>query len=212
MRWCEENDVFYLFGMARNTRLEREIAGEMAEAEAESLRTGEPARRFRDFEYRTRESWSSTRRVVGKAEYLPRGRNPRFVVTNLERDYADARALYEDRYCARGDMENRIREHQRHLWADRTSAATMPANQLRLYFAAFAYVLLHGLRRLGLAGTVYARAQCDTIRLKFLKIGARVKVTSRRVRLSLSESYPHADAFRLLLRHLRTHPPWRKPG
>ena len=167
-----------------------------------------PARRYRDFPYRTRTSWSRTRRVVGKAEYLPKGANPRFVVTSLGSRRARAKRLYEDLYCARGEMENRIKEQQLDLFADRTGNATLRANQLRLLFASFAYVLMHGLRRLGLAGTRYARAQCATIRLKLLKIGARVRVTARKVRLSLSEAYPHAAAFEEVLDNLRTHPPW----
>ena len=167
-----------------------------------------PARRYRDFPYRTRTSWSRTRRVVGKAEYLPKGANPRFVVTSLGSRRARAKRLYEDLYCARGEMENRIKEQQLDLFADRTGNATLRANQLRLLFASFAYVLMHGLRRLGLAGTRYARAQCATIHLKLLKIGARVRVTARKVRLSLSEAYPHAAAFEEALDNLRTHPPW----
>jgi len=190
MRWCEENGVDYVFGMARNARLVRAIGRDLYRAEVVSRRSGEPARRYRDFRYRTRKSWSRTRRVVGKAQHLPRGANPRFVVTSLRPRRADARRLYEELYCARGEMENRIKEQQLGLFADRTSSATLKANQLRLYFASFAYVLMHGLRRLGLAGTAYARAQCATVRLKLLKIGARVRVTVRKVRLSLSGATP----------------------
>ena len=212
MRWCEDNGLAYVFGLARNARLVRAIGRQLHEAQAEYRRTGEPARRYRDFRYRTRKSWSRSRRVVGKAQHLPRGANPRFVVTNLGADRADARHLYEDLYCARGDMENRIKEQQLGLFADRTSSATLRANQLRLYFASFAYVLMHGLRRLGLVGTAYARAQCTTIRLKWLKIGARVRISVRKVWLSFSESYPHAQTFAQILANLQRHPPWLAPG
>ena len=212
MRWCEDNGLGYVFGLARNARLVRAIGRQMHEARTECRRTGEPARRYRDFRYRTRKSWSRHRRVVGKAQYLSKGPNPRFVVTNLSPKRADAKRLYEYLYCARGDMENRIKEQQLGLFADRTSSATMRANQLRLYFASFAYVLMHGLRRLGLAGTAYARAQCTTIRLKLLKIGARLRITVRKVWLSFSEAYPHAAAFERILANLQKHPPWLAPG
>lgn len=208
MRWCEEQEIGYVLGLARNARLVRAVGRQMQEARQAYRHTGRPARRFRDFEYRTRKSWSRSRRVVGKAEYLPKGPNPRFVVTNLPTHRAGARRLYEQLYCARGDMENRIKEQQLGLFADRTSAATMRANQLRLYFASFAYVLMHGLRRLGLAGTQLARAQCTTIRLKVLKIGARLRISVRRVWLSLAEAYPYARDFAQILANLRTHPPW----
>lgn len=211
IRWCEEHGVDYVFGMARNPRLVRALRHDLYRAEAAYRRSGKPARRYRDLRYRTRKSWSSTRRVVGKAEYLPKGANPRFVVTSLGRRRARARRLYEDLYCARGDMENRIKEQQLDLFADRTSSATLRANQLRLHFASFAYVLMHGLRRLGLAGTRYARAQCATIRLKLLKLGARVRVTSRKVWLSMSEAYPHGAAFEEALNNLRTRV-GRRPG
>ena len=212
IRWCEEHGVDYVFGMARNPRLVRALRRDLYRAEAAYRRSGKPARRYRDLRYRTRKSWPRTRRVVGKAEYLSKGANPRFVVTSLGRRRARARRLYEDLYCARGDMENRIKEQQLDLFADRTSSATLRANQLRLHFASFAYVLMHGLRRLGLAGTRYARAQCATIRLKLLKLGARVRVTARKVWLSLSEAYPHAAAFEEALNNLRTHPPWPASG
>ena len=212
MGWCEDHDVDYVLGLARNGRLTAALESELREARAESRRTGEPARRCRDFRHSTLDSWSRVRRVVGKAEHLPKGPNPRFVVTSLASERADARRLYEDLYCARGEMENRIKEQQLGLFADRTSSATMLANQLRLHFASFAYVLMHGLRRLGLAGTAAARAQCSTIRLRFLKVGARVKVSVRRVWLSFSESYPHAARLQEILANLRTHPPWVPAG
>jgi hypothetical protein len=193
MSWCEQQPkVLYLFGLAKNARLKRALGRAMHEAQQQHQETGKPARVFDDFDYRTRKSWSRTRRVVGKAEHLSKGANPRFVVTNLPREEVDAQTLYERGYCARGDMENRIKEQQLDLFADRTSTATLLANQIRLYFSSFAYVLLCALRRLGLKGTDMERAQCGTIRLKLLKIGARLKISMRRVCLSFSESYPYA--------------------
>lgn len=212
MAWCEANRVKYVLGLARNKRLVRAIGSELHEARIEHGRTGEPARCFRDFEYRTRKSWSRSRRVVGKAEHLAKGPNPRFIVTSLPLSRAGAKRLYEKLYCARGDMENRIKEQQLDLFADRTSAATMRANQLRLYFASFAYVLMHGLRRLGLVGTQLANAQCTTIRLKLLKIGARLRITVRKVWLSFSETYPYANDFAQILVNLRGHPIWASAG
>ena len=153
MKWCEDHGVGFVLGLARNQRLVRALGAAMHEAHSVHRRTGKAARRFRDFTYRTRKSWSRKRRVVGKAEYLSKGENPRFVVTNLSPRNAAARRLYEKLYCARGDMENRIKEQQLDLFADRTSAHTMRANQLRLYFSSFAYVLMHALRRLGTEGT-----------------------------------------------------------
>jgi hypothetical protein len=212
MRWCEDNGIGYVLGLARNARVVRAIGGQMREARAAHRHTGRAARRYRDFQYQTRKSWSRRRRVIGKAEYLAKGPNPRFVVTNLCVQRAGAKHLYEQLYCARGDMENRIKEQQLGLFADRTSAATMRANQLRLYFASFAYVLLHGLRRLGLAGTQFARAQCTTIRLKLLKIGARLRITVRKVWMSFAEAYPYARDLAQALTNLRSHPPWPVPG
>ena len=212
MAWCEANDVRYVLGVPRNKRLQRALGKEMEEARAAHELTGKPARRFRDFRYRTRKSWSRERRVVGKAEYLPNKANPRFVVTNLTTRQASAKRLYEKLYCARGEMENRIKEQQLGLFADRTSTATLRANQLRLYFSSFAYVLLHGLRRLGLAGTAHAKAQSTTIRLKLLKIGARIRITVRKVWLSFSEAYPYADDIAQILANLDRHPAWEPPG
>jgi hypothetical protein len=211
MAWCKANQVHYVLGLARNQRLQRALGKEMEAARAAHQRTGKPARRFRDFRYRTRKSWSCERRVVGKAEYLPNKANPRFVVTNLSPRQASAKRLYEQLYCARGDMENRIKEQQLGLFADRTSSATMRANQLRLYFSSFAYVLMHGLRRLGLTGTAYAKAQSTTIRLKLLKIGARIRITVRKVWLSFSEAYPYANDIAQILANLRRHPAWAPP-
>ena len=208
MRWCEDHDVGYVLGLARNQRLVRALGTRMREARSVHRRTGRPARRFRDFTYRTRESWSCSRRVVGKAEYLSKGENPRFVVTSLPSHMACARRLYEQLYCARGEMENRIKEQQLDLFADRTSAHTMRANQLRLYFSSFAYILMHALRRLGTKGTQFARAQSSTIRLKLLKIGARIRITARRVWLSFSQSYPYAGIFAQVLANLQKAPLW----
>jgi hypothetical protein len=212
MTWCEDHDIGYLLGLARNQRLNRAIGGELQQARAEYERTGNPARRYRELRYRTRKSWSRERRVVAKAEYLPGKANPRYVVTNLTKRRAGAKRLYEDLYCIRGEMENRIKEQQLGLFADRTSAATMRANQLRLYFSSAAYVLMHGLRRMGLAGTAHARAQCTTIRCKLLKIGARLRVTVRKVWLSYSESCPYARDLAQILANLQRHPIWVPPG
>ena len=189
MAWCEANGVDYLFGLARNARLVEEIAAALDEAAAESAVTGAPARRFKDFLWTTRDSWSRRRRVVAKAEFTRGEANPRFVVTSLADP--DPRRLYEDVYCARGDMENRIKECQLDLFADRTSAKTMRANQLRLWFASMAYVLLTALRRLALKATQFARATCGSIRLKLLKIGALVRVSVRRVKIAMASSYPY---------------------
>ena len=190
MAWCEENRVDYLFGLARNGRLVAEIAAELAEAAEESAVTQAPARRFKDFQWTTLDSWSCRRRVVAKAEHTQGEANPRFVVTSLGQQRADARTLYEDLYCARGEMENRIKECQLDLFADRTSTATMRANQLRLWFASMAYVLLDGLRRIGLRATRLADATCGSIRLKLLKIGALVRISVRRVKIAMTSSHP----------------------
>lgn len=190
MAWCETNCVDYLFGLARNKRLTTEIDAELSAAAEESQRTGRPARRFKDFMWTTLESWSRRRRVVGKGEVTQGDTNPRFVVTSLSRDEAAARHLYEKIYCARGEMENRIKECQADLFADRTSTATMRANQLRLWFASMAYVLLCALRRIGLGHTQFAQATCGTIRLKLLKIGALVKVSFRRIKIAMASAYP----------------------
>jgi hypothetical protein len=200
MAWCEANRVEYVLGLARNTRLVGLVEEALAQAQALYEETGQPARLFTEFAYRTHESWSRARRVVAKAEHLDKGANPRFVVTTLD---DEARRLYEEIYCARGDMENRIKEQQLDLFADRTSAATMRANQLRLWFSSVAYTLMEALRRLALAGTELARAQCDTIRRKLLKIGARIRVSVRKVWVSLSESCPIADLFLRVWRTLR---------
>jgi hypothetical protein len=197
MAWCEANGVEYVFGLARNSRLEAKIADELAAAKAEAEASGEAARRFKEFYYETLDSWSRRRRVVAKAEHLPKGANPRFIVTSLKPSAVNGRVLYEEIYCARGDMENRIKECQLDLMADRTSAATLRANQLRLWFASLAYVLIHALRRLGLAHTQFAKATAGTIRLKLLKIGAQVTVSVRRIKIAIASAFPGAYEFAL---------------
>ncbi|HZL98683.1 MAG TPA: IS1380 family transposase [Planctomycetota bacterium] len=203
MAWCEGNGVEYAFGLARNERLQALVRYAEGLAAMDFAATGKPQRRFEELEYRTLDSWSRSRRVVAKVEYTAKGFNPRFVVTSLERAQIDARPLYEELYCARGDMENRIKEQQLGLFAERVSAQTMAANQVRLYFASVGYVLMHALRRLGLVGTELERAQCDTIRVRLLKIGARVKTSVRRVVVSLSEAFPLQELFARVLDHLR---------
>ena len=192
LRWCEDNRVDYVLGLARNARLQGHIAGSMAEAKLQWQSTGQAARVFTEFTYCTRKSWSRTRRVIAKAEYTTAKENPRFLVTSLPD--ADLRALYEDLYCARGEMENRIKE-QLCLFADRLSTETLRANQLRLYFSALAYTLLEALRRLALAGTQWAQVQVDTLRLRLLKIAAQVRITARRIRLRYSAAYPWKTMF-----------------
>ena len=213
LTWCEAHQVDYVVGLAKNDRLTALIADDLAEAAAQCAATGVAARVFAELTYQTRESWSRARRVVAKAEQLTPSTtsesgksNPRFVVTSLGCDRLDARMLYEDLYCARGEMENRIKEQQLMLFADRTSAATMRANQLRLYFSSLAYVLVHALRRVALAGTALARAQVTTIRLTLLKIGARVRVTTRKVWLALASGCPHAALFTHVHATLRSLP------
>ena len=206
MAWCEASGVDYVFGLAKNARLSRVLGRELQQVKRECEQTGQPARLFKNFLYRTRKTWSRARRVVGKAEHLPDKSNPRFVVTSLSSDEWDDRALYEDLYCARGDMENRIKEQQLYLFADRTSTATMRGNQIRLYFSSMAYLLLEALRRLGLKGTPLARAQCHTIRLKLLKIGAQVRVTVRKVWVSLASGSPYATLFARVCVNLRAIP------
>lgn len=194
MDWCEQTDgVDYLFGLARNNRLEKQIAPEMAAAREEAEMTGKPARRFADFMWTTLQGWARRRRVVGKAEWLGDKANPRFVVTSLKTP--EARELYEDTYCARGEMENRIKESQADLFADRTSTRTMRANQLRLWLSSMAYTLVVAVRRLGLAGTKLACATCGTIRLRLFKIGARVTRSVRRLCFAMSSACPDQETF-----------------
>jgi hypothetical protein len=203
MAWCEVNRVDYVFGLARNARLAAEIEAEMMAARAAAEKTGKPARRFRDFRWSTRDSWSRARRVIGKAEWTQGAANPRFIVTSLTPAEIDGRRLYETIYCARGEMENRIKECQLDLFADRTSTATMAANQLRLWFSGFAYVMLCGLRRIGLAHTQFANATCGTIRHKLLKIGALVRVSVRRITIAMASACPCQHEFALAHAFLR---------
>jgi Transposase DDE domain group 1 len=203
MRWCEANHVDYVLGLAKNARLQRILGRELHEAKLQFEATSRPSRVFKDFTYQTRKSWHCERRVVGKAEHLAKGSNPRFVVTSLSGEELDARTLYENVYCARGEMENRIKEQQLCLFADRTSCATMRANQLRLWLSSVAYTLLAALRQFGLQGTEMAQARCDTIRLKLLKLGALVRTTVRRVWISLSESCPYQQVFAQVYENLK---------
>jgi hypothetical protein len=195
MSWCENNQVEYVFGLPKNDRLKRKIQDILDQAAEEFAQTQKPTRYFQEFSYRTRKSWSCSRRVIGKAEHLAKGSNPRFIVTSLEKESYPPRFLYEQIYCARGEMENRIKEQQLALFADRTSCSKMKANQLRLWFSTAAYLLLHLLRRLGLKGTQWANAQCDTIRLKLLKIGAQIRISVRRFAISLSSAYPYQKTY-----------------
>ncbi|MGD9649069.1 MAG: IS1380 family transposase [Pirellulales bacterium] len=203
MAWCEQNGVHFLFGLAKNKRLLKVIGAQMHQAKLLFQETQQASRVFHDFLYQTRKSWSSERRVVGKAEHLTKGANPRFVVTSLPADQWPAKLLYEETYCGRGEMENRIKEQQLCLFADRTSCQTMRANQLRLWLSSVAYVLLQTLREHALRGTPLANARCDTIRLKLLKIGAQVRITVRRVWFSMAESYPYRDTFAQVVANLR---------
>jgi len=202
MGWCEANKVHYLFGLARNQRLAKITGAQMQQARALHQTTGKAARVFTEFQYKTHKSWSCVRRVVAKAEYLDKGENPRFIVTSLPPEQWPAQDLYEKFYCARGEMENRIKE-QMCLFADRLSTDEMKGNQLRLYFSALAYTLMEALRRLGLKGTAWAEAQVDTIRLKLLKIGAIVKISVRRILLQMSSAYPWKDVYAGAFRALR---------
>jgi hypothetical protein len=194
MAWCEKHAVDYVFGFARNPRLRRKIAQEMRQAKKEQQRTGEPARVFSEFFYQTRKTWSQSRRVVAKAEQIPGKENPRYVVTSLSLSAWPAQELYERLYCARGEMENRIKE-QLSLFSDRMSTESLRANQLRLYFSSLAYVLVEALRRVGLAGTEGAELQVETIRLRLLKIAAQVRITARRIWIRYTNAYPWKNTF-----------------
>ncbi len=209
MQWCEAHQVDYVLGLAKNTRLKVQLADELLAAKTEQKRVGGSVRRFKDFRYQTLKSWARQRRVVGKAEQLPGKSNPRFVVTSLPSERIEAAALYEQLYCARGDMENRIKEQQLGLFADRTSTHTMRGNQLRLYFSSLAYVLVNELRRVGLKGTPLQRAQCSTIRTRLLKIGALLKLSVRRVVLSMSSAFPLQSLFAVILAQIRQAYPLR---
>jgi hypothetical protein len=195
MSWCETNRVDYLFGIAKNTRLLRRLRPLMKKVRRSWARTRRATRRYTEFRYRTLNTWTRARRVIAKAEYLDKGENPRFLVSSLAQSRYPAREIYEDLYCPRGDMENRIKEQQLYLFADRTSSATMRANQLRLWFSSLAYVFLNELRRVGLRATEFSTATCQTIRLKVLKIGALVRRTVRRFSVSLAGGYPYQAMF-----------------
>jgi hypothetical protein len=196
LRWCEDHRVDYVIGLAQNKRLVAAIAAQAEQARQQYEETRQATRVFADLSYQTQKTWSRERRVVAKAEHMAKGPNPRFVVTSLSAQEREARPLYEQDYCGRGEMENRIKEQQLHLFADRTSAQTMRANQIRLFCSSIAYVLLESLRRLGLAGTELAESECQTIRLKLLKIGALVRVTVRKVWVKMSSGSPYAEVFR----------------
>ena len=207
LTWCEaQHRVDYVIGLAKNNRLLAAIETPMATAKKRFDRTGKPARVFKTFLYQTRDSWTRERRIIGKAEHLAKGANPRFIVTSLPKGRTSPRHIYEQTYCARGDMENRIKEQQLGLFADRTSTATMRANQLRLYLSSVAYMLMQALRRLGLQGTEFARAQCTTIRLKLLKIAAQIHVTVRRVWIRMAGGYPYAMVFAQIYANLQQIP------
>ena len=204
LAWCEQSRVEYVVGMARNQRVEGLIAGPLAEAKQQFEATQQPARIFAEFQHETLQgTWSQKRRVVAKAEYIDGKSNPRFIVTSLDSDRWEKQKLYEELYCARGDMENRIKE-QFVLFADRVSASTLRANQLRIYLSVMAYTLMNGLRRLGLQATTMATAQVGTIRLKLLKIGALIKVSVRKVWVRMASSYPYQALFSQVLQQLRT--------
>ncbi len=206
MTWCEANHVYFVLGLAKNARLLDRIVRQQFDAHARHLLTGAPTRVFTDFQYSTKDSWTVERRVIAKAEHLRGGANPRFIVTNLPQDYATPRVLYEEFYCARGDMENRIKEQQLDLFADRTSCRTMRANQLRMWFSSFAYVLVSAIRRVALKDTRMSRATCGTIRLKLFKIGARIKVSVRRFVIHLASACPYQDVFTRALQNIQSYP------
>jgi hypothetical protein len=206
MSWCENNGVDFVFGLARNQRLRKIIGAQMHAATQQWNQTGQPARVFSEFGYQAKKTkkggWDRERRVVAKAEHIDGKENPRFVVTSLRGEARAAQTLYEELYCARGDMENRIKE-QFSLFADRVSSETMRANQMRLYLSSMAYVLVSGLRRVGLKGTELAQAQVSTIRTKLLKIGAQIRVTVRKVWVSMASSYPWQDLYGQVWANLR---------
>ena len=195
MKWCEANHVHYIFGLSKNDRLKKKVAKQMEHSRRKYLTTGKSWRNYRNFQYKTLKSWSKKRRVVGKAEYMEKGENPRFVVTNLSIEEWPTRKLYEELYCARGNMENRIKEQQLDLFADRTSTALMRANQLRLYFSSVAYIISSTFRRIALKTGAFAKLQCGTIRNKLFKIGALIRISFRRIAIYLSGGYPYKTHF-----------------
>ena len=206
MRWCEQWDVDYVLGLAQNSRLRERIEEPMEAAEAKFEATGEAVREFREFRYETLDSWSRKRRVIAKVEYINGGRNPRFVVTSLDRRDVCGRAVYETLYCQRGEVENRIKECQLGLFADRTSSGWMDVNQLRVYFSSAAYLLVCLLRRVGLRGTQWATAQAEKIRTDLLKIGAQIQVTTRRVWFHLASGFPNQTEFAHIAERIRAGP------
>ena len=206
MDWCESHGAHYLLGLAKNKRLLQKIGKELGDAHLRHLLTGVAARVFTHFHYRAQKSWSRSRRVIAKAEHLLKGANPRFIVTNLPEDYAEPSALYETHYCARGDMENRIKEQQLDLFADRTSTHSLRANQLRLWFSTAAYTLMNALRRIGLKGTALAKATCGAIRLKLLKIGAQIKLSVRRIVIHFASACPYQEIFHQAWQQLQHYP------
>lgn len=206
MTWCEANQVYYVLGLAKNQRLLARITWHQFRAHVAHLLTGAPARVFTQFQYSTKDSWTTERRVIAKAEQLRGGTNPRFIVTNLSQDYETPQALYENLYCARGEMENRIKEQQLDLFADRTSSHTMRANQLRLWFSALAYVLGSAIRQVALKSTRMSQATCGTIRLKLFKIGARVKISVRRFAIHFASACPYQDVFTQALKNIQAYP------
>lgn len=206
MAWCENNNLDFVLGLAKNARLNRILAPTLKYAGFIHHSFDVSTRYFTEFTYKTKTSWSRSRRVIGKAEYLSKGANPRFVVTTLSRDEYGARALYEDLYCARGEMENRIKEQQLCLFADRTSTSIMHSNQLRLTFSSVAYLLVSALRRFVLKGTPLEKAQCDTIRLKLFKIGAQIRITVRKVWIKMGSGYPYQETFAKAVTNLRSPP------
>lgn len=206
MTWCEDNGVYFVLGLAKNKRLLQKIGNEIVEARAMFDATQHAARVFTNFQWSTKKSWTRSRRVIAKAEHLAKGANPRFIVTNLDETYVTPKALYEDVYCARGEMENRIKEQQLDLFADRTSTHTMRANQLRLWFSSAAYVLVSALRRTALQGTSMAKATCGSIRLKLFKIGAQIKLSMRRVLVHFASACPYQEVFRQALQNIQKYP------
>lgn len=202
MKWCDDKSVDFIFGIARNNRLENEIEDELTRAEEEYKKTGKPVRIFKEFEYQPlKQTWGKKRRIIAKAEFLRKGPNPRFIVTSLT---GKAKALYENVYCLRGDMENRIKEQQLYMFADRTSAQSMRANQIRLWFSTIAYTFMHLLRLIGFADSEYNKSQCHTIRSRFLKIGAQIKVSFRRIYIAFSEAFPLKETFRRAIFNIRS--------
>jgi hypothetical protein len=211
MAWCEEQDIDYVFGLEPNSRLREASAAALMQAHIAYLLTGVASRAWADFSYQTRSSWSRARRVVAKAEYLPRGPNPRFVVTSLG-SVRGAAEVYEAAYCGRGSAENRIKEQKLDLASGRTSTSRLRSNQLRLWFSAAAYLLVSGLRRLALQQTPLAQAQCGTLQQRLLKIGGWVRVRARRVLVSLSEAFPLRTVFARAWAALRRLPSWPGSG